>query len=95
MISVIELREKRGELCECCGIRQGTERHHCLFHRTKGKPEYDHEYNLAIVCRDCHTNRVNGYEFQKTFWRMQAMRYPDFISWHWGVPTKSKKERYE
>jgi hypothetical protein len=95
MITVLELRKKRGNICECCGINQGVERHHCLFHRRKGKNEFDNEYNLCLVCKPCHDNVVNGFEFKQTFWRMQTMRYPDFIDWYESVSTKSVKERYE
>ena len=98
MISVEELREERGNECENgCG-RQGTQRHHVFFGKQKGHPEYDHEYNLCLVCSVCHIDRpvVNGRKFREWFWKVQVERYgQDFIDWYESVPTKTRKEHYE
>ena len=78
-------------VCELCG-RPATDRHHCLYHRRKGKPELDHPYNLEMLCRECHMDgRVNGYEHRREFWRRQVKRHgQDFLDWHEGLPLKVK-----
>ena len=95
MIPLYELAMVRGWRCEICGF--GTydlQRHHCLVHRMKGKPELDDERNLQIVCSACHQKRANSRENRCNFWKIQLKRYPDLEDWYNGLPIKVK-ERFD
>jgi len=50
------LRDKKG-ICELCGARGQTEKHHI---KTKGSGGNDTEDNLIEVCRKCHTKIHTG-----------------------------------
>lgn len=50
------LKDKKG-VCEICGKRGSTEKHH---KKTKGSGGNDTEENLIEVCRICHTKIHNG-----------------------------------
>jgi len=50
------LKDKRG-ICEICGRKGPTEKHH---KKTKGSGGNDTEDNLIEVCRICHTKIHNG-----------------------------------
>ncbi|MBR1653542.1 MAG: HNH endonuclease [Clostridia bacterium] len=50
------LKDKKG-VCELCGKRGQTEKHHI---KTKGSGGNDTEENLIEVCRICHTKIHNG-----------------------------------
>lgn len=50
------LRDKKG-ICELCGARGQTEKHHI---KTKGSGGNDTEDNLIEVCRKCHTRIHTG-----------------------------------
>jgi len=97
MISVEDLREERGNLCEHCKQLPGTQRHHVFFRRSKNHHEYDHKFNLMLVAAKCHMEgKVDAREVREWFWKVQVERYgQEFIDWYESVPTKSVKERYE
>jgi hypothetical protein len=93
MITVLELRQKRGRLCEWCHKREGTQRHHALLRRDKRKPELDHEFNLIFVCPYCHmTGEVDSKDARKLFWVMLVNRYTEFamLDWLYSLPLKIK-----
>lgn len=50
------LKEKRG-ICELCGNKGQTEKHHI---KTKGSGGNDTKDNLVEVCRICHTKIHTG-----------------------------------
>ena len=50
------LKDKKG-VCEICGKKGSTEKHH---KKTKGSGGNDTEENLIEVCRICHTKIHNG-----------------------------------
>lgn len=50
------LKDKKG-ICEICGARGQTEKHHI---KTKGSGGNDTEDNLIEVCRKCHTKIHTG-----------------------------------
>lgn len=50
------LKDKKG-VCEICGKKGATEKHH---KKTKGSGGNDTEENLIEVCRICHTKIHNG-----------------------------------
>ena len=50
------LKDKKG-VCEICGRKGSTEKHH---KKTKGSGGNDTEDNLIELCRICHTKLHNG-----------------------------------
>lgn len=50
------LKDKKG-VCEICGRKGPTEKHH---KKTKGSGGNDTKENLIEVCRICHTKIHNG-----------------------------------
>lgn len=77
-----QLIDERGRFCEVCHARVATEAHHVIYHRRKGKPEYDHPANLCLICRACHsTGNVNSRAFKVEWYRMQKMRGYDMDGW--------------
>ena len=97
MISVPELRLKRGDYCEHCNHRQGTQRHHVFFGRKKGEPYFDDERNLMLACDTCHIQKavLNGYKMKLVFWVKQVARYGlnSMMEYWLNAPCKIK-ERY-
>ena len=76
------LTKERGALCEVCGHRWATELHHVIYHRRKGKPEYDNPANLCLICRTCHdTGNVNSRAFKVEWYRSQKMKGYDMDGW--------------
>ena len=77
--------------CERCG-RPATDRHHALVRRSKRHPEYDHPYNLEMLCRECHMH-AGGYEARGAFFWRQFQKFGDsFLDW-WDrleLPAKEK-----
>lgn len=94
MISVLELREKRKQyVCEWCGRRQACQRHHALLRRDKRHPELDHEYNLILVCPECHMSGiVDSKDARRVFWTKLCNRYGEFAMLDWldSLPLKVK-----
>lgn len=91
--------EIRGTACEVCGLRPAVHRHHCLYHRKKGHPELDEEYNIQIVCIKCHLHEgtPDGHEERVKFWHKQCERYgkDTMIEWHNSVRLKKKEYAYK
>lgn len=89
---------QRGTVCELCNIRPAAHRHHCLYHRKKGHPELDEEYNIMIVCVKCHLydGTPNGYNARIKFWDTQCKRYGKdaMLDWHSRVRLKVKEKGY-
>lgn len=80
--------------CLWCGIREATQKHHCLFHRMKGHPELDDPRNLMDVCEPCHmSGEVNGFEARKMFWNYQVNLYgiANMMAFYDGVNLKYKE----
>ena len=97
MITVPELREKRGNYCEHCNFRQGTQRHHVFFGTKKGESYFDDERNLMLVCAYCHVERavINGYKLKCVFWARQCKRYGrDSMMEYWRNAPLVVKERF-
>ena len=93
VISLSALKSKRGDMCEWCGKRVATERHHIFYHRMKSKPELDDERNLLLCCHDCHqSGKVNNRFAREWFWMRQSERYNDMLAWHEGLPLKVKEQ---
>lgn len=96
-INLLELKEQlvkeRGWCCEICGKPQTVlHAHHCLFHRMKGKPQLDTNYNIQLVCEDCHSSVANSYENRQEFYERQALRYgKEFYAWYESLSLKVKK----
>jgi hypothetical protein len=87
-----EILEKRGYVCECCGLpNQFLQAHHVFIHRMKGHPELDVEENAQLVCNDCHyiTGKANSRENFEDFWDIQSERY-DMDAWKESLPLKVK-----
>jgi hypothetical protein len=98
MISVLELRAKRGHLCEWCHKREGVERHHCLIHDSvRFHEELTVEENLMLACSYCHTGIcvLNGFDVRVEFWKRQCERYgPDhMLDWLDSLPDKLRYSR--
>lgn len=100
-----ELAWERGELCDVCclatGIQRisiglGVERHHGLFKRMKGVSVLDEKYNLFLVCKYCHDERVWGWDLKRKLWKLQVRRYGHeiMLDWYRRVPLKGK-DRYD
>jgi hypothetical protein len=94
MITVMELREKRKQyVCEWCGRRTATQRHHALIRRDKRFPFLDHEYNLILVCPECHISGVvDSKDARRVFWTKLCNRYGEFAMLDWldSLPLKVK-----
>lgn len=93
MITVLELREKRGHSCEWCHKREGCQRHHALLRRDKRFPELDDEKNLILVCIECHyTGAVDSKEARRIFWNRLCERYSELamLDWLESLPLKVK-----
>jgi hypothetical protein len=98
MITVLELRQKRGYMCEWCRERGGTERHHCLIHdTTRFHEELTVEENLMLACSYCHTGIcvLNGFDVRVWFWGKQCERYgvDHMEDWVNGLPVKLRYSR--
>ena len=92
LLNLAELKLKRGELCEWCGLNPATEKHHALVHRMKDHPELDDERNIMLVCHNCHESGwVNSYGARVMFWYRQKERYPDIKDWYSGLELKVKE----
>lgn len=77
--------------CERCG-RPATDRHHALVRRSKRHPEYDHPYNLEMLCRECHMH-AGGYEARSAFFWRQYKKYGDsFLDWWDGITIPAKEK---
>lgn len=98
MISVLELREKRGQYCEHCNFRQGTQRHHIFFRRKKGEDYFDDERNLILACNTCHIEKglLDGYKMKCVFWTRQVARYglKSMLEYWHDAPIKGTKEKF-
>jgi hypothetical protein len=90
----MELREKRKQyVCEWCGRRTATQRHHALIRRDKRFPFLDHEYNLILVCPECHISGVvDSKDARRVFWTKLCNRYGEFAMLDWldSLPLKVK-----
>ena len=87
--------EKRGQFCEMCGARVGTELHHCLYHRRKGAAFYDVPENLELLCKQCHsTGFVNSWKHRVEFWIKQCSVYGSqhMEEWNNNLPIKIKQK---
>jgi len=82
-------------MCEWCQVRLATDLHHAIFHRRKGKKEFDVEENFCLLCHECHMadGRVNGFEFKQWFWERQCLRYGTERMQKWldSLPLKIKR----
>lgn len=66
--SVIQGVYRRADYrCEICRKWIGTNApswrgqiHHCLIRRSRKHKEYDHEYNLQLLCPYCHSGKGNS-----------------------------------
>ena len=62
------MRAARREYCEVCGRevenREDGSVHH-IVHRSRRGP--DHEYNLLMMCNECHRNKAHKGEFTDKF----------------------------
>jgi hypothetical protein len=90
-----EIREsilkKRGAMCECCGVRQWTELHHCLVHDNKRlHKQVTVEENLMAVCRNCHPY-LNGHDIRMKFAEKQLERNYDIFKWYNNLNMKVKE----
>ena len=89
---------ERGYKCENCGDEKSNDyqAHHCLFHRMKGRPELDEDYNLMLVCCECH-KYANAYEFRCLFWSKQVLRYgiAVMVEWYNRVRVADKPRFWE
>ena len=98
MISVLELRQKRGHLCEWCHKREGVERHHVFIHNSKRfHDELTVEENLMLACSYCHTGVcvLNGLDVRQWFWGVQCERYGigHMLDWLGDLPDKLRYSR--
>lgn len=78
-------------------MHPATERHHCLFHRMKSKPELDDPRNIMNVCHKCHASgEVNSFEARRIFWQRQCAKYGEGNMRQWvdSLPLKVK-ERFD
>lgn len=94
----LRLLEQRGYKCENCGTETSNiyEAHHCLFHRMKGRPELDEDFNIMLICRACHVF-ANSYGFRCLFWEKQVIRYgiEEMVQWYVGVRIADKPRFWE
>lgn len=92
MISLADLKAKRGDLCEWCKVRKATERHHIFFGHMKGHPDLDDERNLCLVCQTCHQSGIlSNRVAREWFWMVQSERYPGLLDWYNSVELKVKE----
>lgn len=85
------IRQKRGNLCEACGIYPWTELHHCVVHDTKKLHKLvTVEENLMAVCRHCHPY-LNGHAVRRLFVDIQRSRGYDIKGWYETLPLKYKE----
>ena len=95
--TALKLIEERGNLCEVCGIRQGTEAHHCIYRRDKHQPRLNDKENLELVCRICHANgSADSWDNRINFWQVQCTRYgaSHMKEWHDKIDYKVKETLY-
>jgi len=84
--------EARGQFCELCHARVGTQLHHVLKRRSKRHPEYDHEINLCLICYQCHdTGYVNSRQFKVDWYNRQKIRGYDVDGWLDSLKLKTKE----
>ena len=87
-----DLLKSRYPLCEVCGIRPGTDLHHCIEKRRKGHPELDCEINLEVVCHKCHMEgRADSKEHAIEFVKNQIDKGYDVIGWYDGLPLITRR----
>lgn len=88
-----EIVKARGEFCEMCHGRRGTELHHCLYHRRKGAKYLDVPENLELLCRTCHENGyVNSWKHRVEFYLAQCSVYGSahMEAWNNSLPVKTR-----
>ena len=94
----IEIRFLTTPLCDWCGLRPATERHHCLINRNRHKPELDDERNIGNVCHDCHAQWIGtgGREVREKWWGIQCAKYGmgNMRVWYNALRLRVK-ERFE
>jgi len=83
----------RGNCCEACGHPfshyRPAERHHCIEHRQKKKPELDNEINIELVCQQCHmSGNLDTESHAIEFAKRQITRGVDVIGWYYSLPLK-------
>ena len=64
--------------CEICNTWLGVHRgqlHHCLLHKSKKHPEYDHEINLQLVCPVCHSEKANTRDNENRHYTIVCKEY--------------------
>jgi len=99
--TAMKLIEERGNLCECCGIRQGTEAHHALYYKDnknlRAKKLLDMTYNLILVCERCHSCKAKTHQSKVRFWEIQCARYGHdvMVAWHNKIPYKQENKVLE
>jgi hypothetical protein len=74
-----------------CG-RPATDKHHCLVGRSKKHPELDNEFNLELLCRECHmSGEASCYEHRRQFYNKQLGEHgQEFLDWWDRLPLKAK-----
>lgn len=94
------MRERKTEVCECCGINPAQEAHHCLYRRDlrnkTAKDLLNQTYNLQLVCYRCHGSTSRTHENKVRFWKTQCERYGKgvMLAWHNKLPYKIKVFEY-
>ena len=94
--TALMLIRERGTRCEICGVRPGTEAHHCLFIKSND-PAVNEKYNLQLVCPECHERYGRSYDNRVAFWNEQCRRYgkETMLAWLDRVPYKQKPSEYK
>lgn len=89
-----ELAEARGWVCEVCGKRRGTQRHHALFRTDRRFPMLDVAINYQLVCPVCHTEtgEADSRQNRLTFYEKQCERYGKGVvdGWIDSLPMLNK-----
>lgn len=93
MITIFDLIQTRGELCEVCGLDKATDAHHCIEMRQKRyMKELTVAENLEAVCHKCHMEgRADSAEHAIEFAKRQVERGYDILRWYNSLPMKTKR----
>jgi len=93
------IQQRKISVCQVCGERPAQEAHHCLYGKKKGVKELDEDYNLQLVCVECHkfSGLAKSYENKLQFWNWACDYYGKAImlDWHDRVPLKIKEYAYK
>lgn len=91
--NLTELQEDRNYLCEICGVKRGTEKHHAIFRRDVRHKDLDCAINYQLVCQRCHAMYADSRQNRALHIERQQARYGMDVYNDWLDNLKMKVKR--